>query len=54
MTDSLGGVTYTFKVTWWLGNELNTFFGFSDPENPILDTKMASVRSIIPEKNEHL
>ena len=44
------GVTYTFKVTWCLGNELNTFFGFPDPENPILDTKIASVRSIIPEK----
>ena len=48
------GVTYTFKVTWWLRNELNMFFGFSDPKNPILDPKITSVRSIVPEKNEHV
>ena len=28
------------------------YFGFSDPENPILDTKTTSVRSIVREKNE--
>ena len=35
-----------------MGNELNMFFRFSDPENPILDTKITSLRSIVPEENE--
>ena len=28
------------------------FFGFPDPEIPIIDTKITSVLSIVPEKNE--
>ena len=50
--DNLGAWPIPDKVTWYLGNELNMFSGFSDPENPILDIKITSLRSIVPEKNE--
>ena len=45
-----GLMYFTFQE---LGNELNMLFGFSDPENHILDTKITSLWYIVPEKNEH-
>ena len=52
--DHLSGLTLTYKVTWLSDNVENMFFGFSDPENHIVDTKNTSLWPIVPEKFEHL